>query len=74
MDSKKKFDAVEATREWRLSSSKRLAMMSREERLTYLNDNIDAKLEALSGQSNYTKERDVTFSDVSVGEIADINP
>ena len=47
-------------------------MLSREELITCLNDDIDAKQKALSEQSNYAKELDVTCSDASVDESADV--
>ena len=48
MDSKKKFDAVAQSRQWRMSSGAKLASMTRSERLSHLNENIEGKLKALS--------------------------
>lgn len=54
MDSKKKFDAVEASRRWREASGKRLSGLSREQRLSSLNDDLEAKLKALTKQATKT--------------------
>ena len=50
MDSKKTFDAVAESRKWRIATGKELSEMNQDERLSYLNDGIDAKLEALTGE------------------------
>ncbi len=52
MDSKKTFDAVAESRKWRIATGKELSEMTQDERLSYLNDRIDAKLEALTGEPN----------------------
>lgn len=50
MDSKKTFDAVAESRKWRIATGKELSGMTQGERLSYLNDGIDAKLEALTSE------------------------
>lgn len=44
MVTKKTFDAVAESRNWRIASGRRLSRMSRDDRLAYLNEDVDAKL------------------------------
>ncbi|MCH2155600.1 MAG: hypothetical protein MK080_06325 [Opitutales bacterium] len=56
MDSKKKFDAIEASCKWREATGARLSAMSRQERLIFLNDTLAAKLQTLSKKKTSTHQ------------------
>lgn len=47
MAMKKKFDAVAESLKWRIATGKKLSGMTEEERLTYLNQGVAEKLQAL---------------------------
>ena len=44
---KKKFDAVTESQKWRIATGEKLSKMTQEERLTYLNQGVAEKLQAL---------------------------
>ena len=46
MATKKTIDAIKDSRKWRRTASRKLAAMSSEERVRYLNSSVSEKLEA----------------------------
>ena len=57
MATKKKFDAVAEARKWRTATGKRLSSMDEEERLTYLNQDVAGKLQALREKAAASKTK-----------------
>jgi hypothetical protein len=53
---KKKFDAVEESRKWKVETGKKLILMTREERLAYLNAGKKEKLAAMRQQGSKAEQ------------------
>jgi uncharacterized small protein (DUF1192 family) len=54
---KKEFDCIKESRKWKRAVSKKMLSMTREERLAYLNDDIEGRLKALGEAKKATTKR-----------------